>query len=473
MSGSFRVSGGISAPYASSISSPTRGVPQAIPSCNASPAAAKVWADADTALRPSLGFTFTDLVWGGDIAELTKTENAQPAVIANALAIHAALIETGRYDNPGWHTGNSVGFIVSLVTSGALDTAGAVQLAEARGEAFKHAIDNGPKTTMMAVQNDRPEIVDQIIESLQARFPLSVCLLNTYNQVVLGGKERDIQDAAAYLQQTDPKLGQQLRILPVNAAFHSEAIAPAIEMYTEAVDKIDFKVPTNGILIAGSTVRPLVTVAEIKDALVRQLTQTERWRDVMKFLKNQGVVAMTELNSAPTLSDMNRRLFSGSKREKIVHPTTTAANGNPITIAWKWQAAVTEAPVETEVVAMQSNTAETIQAAEAAEVLALTELYSTITDNEVFLEVPAPKTYGGVELWYRKWTALRADKPIEDIDPNGDFVDDAEIDSLDYTVLRADVQGTFGRLVPEDQARDNITPRLAAQATYKLLIENN
>src|SRR5258708_3624296 len=94
----------------------------------ASPAAAKVWADADKALLPDLGFTLSGFVWQGTIKgiplhkdstqaralateRINKTENAQPARIVTSLASRAALEEAGLLGAPYWHAGNSLGFI--------------------------------------------------------------------------------------------------------------------------------------------------------------------------------------------------------------------------------------------------------------------------------------------------------------------------------------------------------------------------
>lgn len=434
-----------------------------------SPAAARVWQESDDALFTSIGFKFSELAWRGTLEELTKTENAQPAIIIDALAKRAAIEEAGGLDRPYWNTGHSVGLIVALVASEAIDAKGAVQLAEARGRAFKFAVDNTPSTTMMAVQNDKPEIVTQVVRDLTEKYPLSVCLLNTNNQVVLGGEVRDIKEADAYIKKADPATGELVRVLTVDAAFHSRFMEPGVPIYQEAVEGIDIRSPRGG-LIAGSTVEPLQTPQEIRRALVAQLTNTERWRDVINFLVDQGVDTMTELGEKPVLSDMNRRIAGGS-REKIILPNIQSKDGKEITIGWRWHAPIKEEPQAEKVIIvppadiMSTRDVE----AEAEEAKGLLEKYAEVDDMDEFLELPTPKGYEATLNWYKKWTSIRTGNSFEDMLEDGNFVDDLGLDSLDYSVLRADVKGTFGRLVPEDEAKDNVTPALAAKATYKLL----
>lgn len=427
-----------------------------------SPAAAEVWRESDEALFPSMDFNFSKLAWYGKRKgvqldaktaqeELTKTENAQPAIIIASIARIAALKERGLYGNPHWKTGNSLGFIVACYASGVIDIQETVKLGKARGDAMEFARTHTGESAMMAVQHDEPEVIIQVIEDLKTRFPLRESLFNTHNQVIVSGDVRSIEEAKAYVTKQDPKLGEQLKILPVSAAFHNpDFMGPGLPIYAEAVDELDIKIPNGGLLIASVLpITPLDTEASIREALKAQFVEPDHWRDAVEFLGRQGVIRMIELNVAPTLSDFNRRLLGG-EREKIVLPDAVDSKGNSITIGWRWFRA---AP------------------AEDSEVIELAERYASVTDMEGFLELPAPGTYEGILLWYRKWTATRTGKDISEIRPDGDFVEDSEMDSLDYSVLRADVYGAFGRIVSEEEAQGNVTPELAARATYGLMVK--
>lgn len=432
-----------------------------------STAAMSVWNEADRVLYPSLGFAFTELVWNGTLSELTKTENAQPAIIVRSLAQRAALMEAGIYGDPYYHTGNSLGLITALVTSGAIDAEGAVKLGEARGKAFKYAVDNGPKTTMMAVQHDKPETVTQLVEDLQSKYPLSLCLLNTENQVIVGGRIEDIEAAKAYITSQDARTGSLLRILDVDAAFHSPFMETAVPIYGEAVEKIDIQAPIDRVLIAGSTAKPVTSVKSIKEALVSQLTHTENWRDIVRFLGSEGVLLMTELNESPTLSDMNRRLIGG-ERAIVTLPNAKDSKGDDIVIGWRWNASVPVVDKITESTTQESQEGELDEMNE--EVERLLKLYEPIKDfeqMEQFLALTGAETYGGMMLWYRKWMALRTFKQIEEVKPDSDFVKNLDGDSLDYEVLRADVETVYKSPVDKEEAQDRTSARKMALATWE------
>lgn len=160
-----------------------------------SEAAGQVWQMADKVLFPQLGRALTEIVWNlGDKdpkeaeAELQLTEHAQLAVITDGLARATALRKLGLLDAPGWHAGNSVGMVTALVNAGVLSIDAAVQLGKGRGEAFRQAIDNGPKTTMMALDLD---VVDRsVLKQLrnpEGEYKLETCLINSDRQYVLGG----------------------------------------------------------------------------------------------------------------------------------------------------------------------------------------------------------------------------------------------------------------------------------------------
>lgn len=322
--------------------------------------ARQFWADSERLL----GYPLSELALFGKVngevvknseamTELTNTENAQPTVVITSLAELAVLEEHGLLGDkrPYWNSGHSVGLVVALMTSGALDAEGALKLADARRKAFKYAIEHGPEggTGFLAVQHDKPEVVTQYVEYLTTKYPLMVCLDNYDNQVILGGKLKDLDEAMSYVREQDPRMANLFRKLPVEAAYHSPYMKLAEEMFGEDVDKIDMQDPTRGVLVAGSmvdddgTVHVLDSVPLIKTALTRQPTHTERWRPLMKFLRKEEVSRMLELNEAPSLTSWNNRMFGGD-RNPINFPGVQGSDGKDIAVAWTW-----DAPVEAEV----------------------------------------------------------------------------------------------------------------------------
>ncbi len=403
-----------------------------------SPAAEAIWRKSDKALAPQLGYNLSDLVWYGRLdsvqlgpeqaqAEITKTANAQPAIIADALARTDALEEAGVLGAPGWHAGNSVALIVALRNAGSLSIDGAVRLAEGRGEAFRYVISNRPRTTMVALVNIDP----QLIKELKEKYGLAVCLRNP-GQIVMGGEVeneegKDMKSALAYLE---GELGEEdfkdhVAPLQVDAAYHSKYIAAAVPFYQAVVGGVEITAPTNGRLVGGSTVRELLTPEDIRRELVLQLTQTEDWNGVVHFLRGQGVTTMTELNDSPRLTAMNRRTFRG------VTYKVSLANGEDksLTVAYRWTAP------------------EAVRIAGGSDGISRED----------------------VRDFYLEWLANRSDRLIEELSESMHFVDDVNLDSEDLKALRAAVRKRFGRNVPDEEAEKNVTVDSAIDSTYKLI----
>lgn len=301
-----------------------------------SSAARVVWTKADAALQPHIGYDFSRLVWHGNIEELTKTENAQPAVIIDGLARKAALEEFDLLGKPDYFAGNSLGFLTALHCAGSLSIPATVELGIGRGEAFKYAIDHSPRTTMLALVEVEPEI----IEETRRKYDLETCLINTGTQIVLGGIEESVKRAVYYLEE-ERGLRRGVTLLNVDAAFHSKYMEPALPIYTRVVDALPIEAPKGGILIGASReAKILRSPDEIRNELISQLIYPENWWSVMHLLvRSLGVTVMTELNSVPRLTNMNISMFDPGKRPIRLATPSLQEGDRGITIAQRWQAA--------------------------------------------------------------------------------------------------------------------------------------
>lgn len=385
-----------------------------------SPSAEAVWKEADRASGLRQGRNFTDLVRHGTLEELTLTENAQIAIIADSLARLADLKEEGLLDRPGWYTGLSLGFVSACVGAGSLSVEGAVQLGLGRGEAFRYAIDHSPKTTMLALS----DIDHETLEELWQKYGLEVCLMNEDRQIVVGGELKSVADATSYLEERG--LGENVYPLEVDAAFHSRYMEKAVPLYEKVVNDISIVVPTEGNLVGGATVTRLETPEQIRRELVMQLTHTDRWSQVMHFLREQGVNRMTELNETAKLTVMSRRMFEGV----IQSVKSRRSDAEDLVIARRWLAP--------ELIMVSGGSGESIAREDVA-------------------------------VWYLQIVSKRTGMEEEDLNGDTNFVDDANMDSEDLKWLRAQVRARWGRNVSDEEAKSILTVGQAIDATHKLV----
>jgi len=104
------------------------------------PAAAAVFEQVDDALGEKL----SRLIWEGDIADLTLTQNAQPALMATSLAAMKALKSEGvTISAADYVAGHSLGEYSALAAAGAISIADTARLLRLRGAAMQEAVPVG------------------------------------------------------------------------------------------------------------------------------------------------------------------------------------------------------------------------------------------------------------------------------------------------------------------------------------------
>jgi len=104
------------------------------------PAAKAVFQEVDDALGEAL----SALIWDGDIADLTLTANAQPALMATSLAALRAMQAEGvAITDAAFVAGHSLGEYSALAAAGALSVSDAAKLLRIRGRAMQQAVPVG------------------------------------------------------------------------------------------------------------------------------------------------------------------------------------------------------------------------------------------------------------------------------------------------------------------------------------------
>src|SRR5262245_58985614 len=106
--------------------------------CERFAVARRTFAEADAAL----GMEISALAWQGPEAELTLTENAQPALLTMSVAIARVLREEGGLE-PTIAAGHSLGEWSAWVAVGAIDFAAALRAVHLRGRFMQEAVPVG------------------------------------------------------------------------------------------------------------------------------------------------------------------------------------------------------------------------------------------------------------------------------------------------------------------------------------------
>lgn len=266
----------------------------------ASAVAREVFQEVDDALGDNL----FRLMREGPEDALTLTENAQPAIMANAIATLRVLEREGQVrlaDKAAFVAGHSLGEYSALCAAGALDLATTARLLRLRGRAMQAAVPPGVGA-MAALLG---ATLDQALAIADAAAEGEVCAIandNTVGQVVLSGHKGAIERAVAICRDHGVK---KAMLLPVSAPFHCSLMQPAANAMAEALAQAQLSAPLVP-LYANVLAAPIADPGAIRLRLVDQVTGMVRWRESVMAMADAGVAQFIEFG-AKVLGSMNKR----------------------------------------------------------------------------------------------------------------------------------------------------------------------
>jgi [acyl-carrier-protein] S-malonyltransferase len=255
----------------------------------ASAAAREVFEEVDEALGQKLSAIMRE----GPEETLTLTENAQPAIMANAIAVLRVLEKEGGLaisDKGDCVAGHSLGEYTALCAVGAFTLADTARLLRLRGLAMQAAVPVGEGAMCALLGAD----IDKATALAEAAAEGEVCEVandNDPEQVVLSGATAAIERAVAMAKDHGIKRGV---ILPVSAPFHCTLMKPAAEAMDDALGRVPpqpFRLP----LYANVTAAQCSDPAAERLLLVEQVTGRVRWRESVLAMRAAGVDHFVEL----------------------------------------------------------------------------------------------------------------------------------------------------------------------------------
>lgn len=255
----------------------------------ASAIAREVFEEVDDALGQKL---FQIMREGPDDV-LTLTENAQPAIMANAIAMLRVLEKEGGLalaDKADFVAGHSLGEYTALCASGAFSLADTARLLKLRGQAMQAAVPVGVGA-MAALLGADIEKASALAEAAAQGQVCTVANDNDPTQVVISGHREAIERAVALVKDFGIKRGM---LLPVSAPFHCPLMQPAADAMAQALGKTPpgaLRVPVFANVTAAVASDP----AEVQRLLVEQVTGRVRWRESAIAMRDAGVESFVEL----------------------------------------------------------------------------------------------------------------------------------------------------------------------------------
>ena len=278
---------------------------------DASAAARAVFEEVDDALGQKL----FALMREGPEDQLTLTENAQPAIMANAIAVLRVLEQEGGIalaDKADCVAGHSLGEYTALCAAGAFSLADTARLLKLRGQAMQAAVPVGVGA-MAALLGADVEKAQALADAAAEGQVCTVANDNDPTQVVISGHREAIERAILLVKEHGIKRGI---LLPVSAPFHCPLMQPAADAMADALGRTPpgaLRLP----LFANVTASAVSDPAEIRRLLVEQVTGRVRWRESVLAMAAAGTEQFVELGGK-VLGPMIGRIAPDAKVTSVI-----------------------------------------------------------------------------------------------------------------------------------------------------------
>jgi [acyl-carrier-protein] S-malonyltransferase len=258
--------------------------------------AARTWFDSS---RQILGFDLPALCFQGPEGELTKTENAQPAIFVMSWVCLQLLKDRLPGFSFGATAGLSLGELTALTAAGVFDFEDGLKIARQRGRFMQEACEltHGGMAAVVGLDLEG-------VSAACAEAGVEVANLNCPGQIVISGPADGIARAC---QLAKVKGAKRAIALPVAGAYHSRLMVSATSKVREMLAATPMNRPVVQV-ISNVTARPHEGPVEIARRLVEQVTSPVRWEDSIRYLLGQGFTRFVELGPGTALSGFLKRI---------------------------------------------------------------------------------------------------------------------------------------------------------------------
>jgi [acyl-carrier-protein] S-malonyltransferase len=262
------------------------------------------------------GQTLSKLCFEGPEAELKRTINTQPTILATSLAAWAAYKALGGLQ-PDFVAGHSLGEFTALVASESLSLKDAVLLVKKRAELMEDCA-KGAMSAVLGVPAEKLEEVCKEASGLlkSEGLPDEECVVivanfNTRDQLVISGSPTAVTKAGELAKAS----GGKVIPLPVGGAFHSPLMVPAAKQFAQALEQATVADPKTSI-VQNFDAMPTKSAQEVRSKLTQQMDHAVRWYASVEYMISQGVDTFVEIGPGKVLVgtikkiDKNCKLFN-------------------------------------------------------------------------------------------------------------------------------------------------------------------
>ncbi len=255
-----------------------------------------------------LGFSLSQLCFEGPEDQLTRTENAQPAIFTVSLIAWSLVRDAGI--EPAAVAGHSLGEYSALTAAGVMSFEDGLRTVRRRGELMAEVGDR-VAGAMAAVLNLSAEVVAEVCAEVSADASaggrVEVANYNSPEQTVISGELGAVERAMVVAKERGARRAIKLNVA---APFHSSLMAPLAEEMAQVLTALTLSVPEIPV-VANVTADYVRTPEEVRETLVRQVAGSVRWTETIRRLAADGVDTTVEVGPGRVLTGLSPRIVPG------------------------------------------------------------------------------------------------------------------------------------------------------------------
>lgn len=262
------------------------------------------------AIDDALGFELSRVIWDGPEHLLTRTDHAQPAILAHSAAVWA-VVGAALRERVAAAAGHSLGEYSAYVAAETFAAADAARIVHRRGQLMLEA-GRARAGTMAAVMGlDSERVIAACREARGSDGVVVAANLNAPDQTVISGDPTAVARAAVLLVAAGAR-----RVVPlkVSGAFHSALMAPAEDGLAAELEAARMRAPLFPV-IANATAEVVRDAETARSRLAAQLTSPVRWVEGVRVLAAEagGAPRFVEIGPGTVLTGLAKRIVAGAE----------------------------------------------------------------------------------------------------------------------------------------------------------------
>ena len=259
---------------------------------DASPAAKAVFVSADE-IRPGT----SSQCFTSPLAELSITENTQPALYCVDLACAEALRENGIV--PAAAAGFSLGEIAAIAFTGIVSKEDGFKIVTERGKLMQAASEKtaGAMAAVLKLSNEK---VEELAAKYENVYPVNY---NCPGQLVVAGEKSQLE---AFCADVAAEKGRA-KMLNVSGGFHSPFMNEAADGLRTVLAGYTLNQPEIK-LYSDYTAKPYSADDDFSELLVNQVKNPVRWQQIVENMIADGIDTFVECGAGKTLTGLIKKI---------------------------------------------------------------------------------------------------------------------------------------------------------------------